>query len=173
MKNMSTRRTGPAPLPFVASAPLVDHHCHGVLASGGELEALLNEADGSAAAGGMAFDSLAGLAFRRWCPPMLGLPAHASVAEYEGRRNELGWPEVNQRFMSAAGLKALLVDTGYAPAALLSPAETADLAGAEATGYEIVRLEQVAESLAWLRPTEFATRWPGSSRSRPTAWGSG
>jgi predicted TIM-barrel fold metal-dependent hydrolase len=38
------------------------------------------------------------------------------------------------------------VDTGYAPAGLLTPAETAGFAGA--TAYEVVRLEQVAESLA-------------------------
>jgi len=38
------------------------------------------------------------------------------------------------------------MDTGYAPGGLLSPAETAGLAGAAA--FEIVRLEQVAESLA-------------------------
>jgi uncharacterized protein len=136
----------PTLLPFVATQPLTDHHCHGVLRSGGELEALLNEADGAAAGGGLAFDSLAGLAFRRWCPPLLGLPAHATIEDYQARRGELGAPEVARRFLAASGLGALCVDTGYAPDGLLSPAETAGFAGAAA--YEIVRLEQVAESLA-------------------------
>ena len=53
---------------------------------------------------------------------------------------------MSRRFLGACGLAALCVDTGYAPAGLTSPAETARLAGAAA--YEIVRLEQVAESLA-------------------------
>src|SRR5258707_15684563 len=84
-------------LPFVAAQPLTDHHCHGVLAEGGDLEELLTEGDGGAGAGGTAFDSLAGLAFRRWCPPLLGLPAHAPVEQYAARRGELGGAEVNRR----------------------------------------------------------------------------
>ena len=136
----------PTVLPFITSQPLTDHHCHGVLRSAGDLEALLNEADGDAARDGLAFESLAGLAFRRWCPPLLDLPAHAPLDVYRARRDALGAAEVSRRFLSACGLGALLVDTGYAPDGLLSPAETAGLAGAAA--FEIVRLEQVAESLA-------------------------
>jgi uncharacterized protein len=143
---MSSERAAVPLLPFVASQPLTDHHCHGILGEGGDLGALLNESDGDAAAGGSAFDSLAGLAFRRWCPPLLGLPAHAPLAEYEARRREVGAVEVNRRFLAASGLGAMCVDTGYTPAALLSPAETAAFAGAIA--FEIVRLEQVAEALA-------------------------
>jgi uncharacterized protein len=133
-------------LPFVFEQRLTDHHCHGVLAAGGDLEGLLTEGDGGACAGGTAFDSLAGLAFRRWCPPLLDLPAHAPLAEYQERRAELGAAEVNLRFLEASGLGALMVDTGFAPDALVSPAEMAELA--EARAFEIVRLEQVAESLA-------------------------
>ena len=136
----------PPLLPFVAAQPLTDHHCHGVLRSGGDVEALLNEADGAAAGGGLAFDSLAGLAFRRWCPPLLDLPAHAPAGDYQARRDALGAAEVARRFLGECGLGALCMDTGYAPGGLLSPAETAGLAGAAA--FEIVRLEQVAESLA-------------------------
>ncbi len=143
---MSSERTRESVLPFVAAQPLTDHHCHGVLREGGDLEALLTEGDGGAAAGGSAFDSLAGLAFRRWCPPLLGLPAHAPLAEYQARRRTFSGTEVNRRFLAAAGLGALCVDTGYAPQALLSPAETAAFAGAGA--FEVVRLEQVAETLA-------------------------
>lgn len=151
---MSPTQVKPTLLPFVADQPLVDHHCHGVLSSGGDLEALLNEADG-AAARGMAFDSLAGLAFLRWCPPLLGLAPHTALAQYALRRRELGGTEVNQRFLAAANVSALLVDTGYRLGPLLSPAETALLAGA--TGHEIVRLERLAEDLGenGVRPADF------------------
>jgi uncharacterized protein len=150
-------------LSFVAAQQLVDHHCHGVLRAGGDLAGLLNEADGAAVADGLAFDTLAGFAFRRWCPPLLGLDAHVTIEEYARRRAELDAAELNRRFLGASGLRALCVDSGYAPAdpapdgdtgagggaaatELLSPATTAGFAGAEA--FEIVRLEQVAESLA-------------------------
>jgi hypothetical protein len=146
MGTMSLERPQPALLPFVAEQPLLDHHCHGVLAAGGDLPGMLNEAEGAAVAGGLPFDSLAGLAFRRWCPPLLDLPAHASMPDYEERRTALGGSEVNRRFLAASGLAGLCVDTGYTPAELLSPADTAGFAGAVA--YEVVRLEQVAESLA-------------------------
>jgi hypothetical protein len=136
----------PPLLPFVATQPLVDHHCHGVLRAGGDLAGMLNEADGAAVADDMPLDSLAGLALRRWCPPLLGLEPHTPASAYRERRDALGGDEVNRRFLGASGLAALCVDTGYTPAELLGPAETAAWAGAEA--YEIVRLEQVAESLA-------------------------
>jgi hypothetical protein len=135
-------------LPYVAAQPLVDHHCHGALraAAPPDLAGLLNEADGAATADGMPFESLAGLALRRWCPPLLGLPPHASVASYLERRAGLGGDEVNRRFLGGSGLAALCVDTGYTPADLLTPGDTAACAGAAA--FEVVRLEQVAESLA-------------------------
>jgi hypothetical protein len=133
-------------LPFVAAQTLTDHHCHGVLRAGGDLEALLNEGDGGACSGGTAFDSLAGLAFRRWCPPLLDLPAHAPVASYLERRGALGAAEVNRRFLAASGLGVLMVDTGFAPDGLLSPASMGEVVGGRA--FEIVRLEEVAESLA-------------------------
>src|ERR1700722_15355699 len=143
---MSSEPEQPSVLPFVAAQPLVDHHCHGVLRAGGDLAGLLNEADGDAAAPEFALDSLAGLSLRRWCPPVLGLPAHAPADAYAERRAALGGDEVNRRFLSACGLAALCVDTGYAPSGLLSPAGTA--AFADAAAYEVVRLEQVAEALA-------------------------
>jgi hypothetical protein len=146
MEGMSSEQVQPSVLPFVAAQQLVDHHCHGILRAGGDLAELLNEADGNATADGLPFDSLAGLAFRRWCPPLLGLPSHASAGSYAERRAALGADEVNRRFLGASGLAALCVDTGYAPAGLTSPAETAGLTGAAA--YEIIRLEQVAETLA-------------------------
>jgi len=133
-------------LPCVAGQPLVDHHCHGVLrrdADEATLESMLTE--GAGWPGGSVFDSQAGLAFRRLCPPVLGLPPHAELGDYLPRRAELGATEVSKRFLAAAGASALCVDTGYVPEPITSPAELADLAGA--TAYEIVRLERVAEDV--------------------------
>jgi uncharacterized protein len=130
----------------VAEQALVDHHCHGVLyrdADEATLESLLNE--GSSWAGGSVFDSQAGFAFRRLCPPILGLPPHAELPDYATRRAELGVTEVSKRFLTAAGMSALCVDTGFTPEPLTSPAELGGLAGA--TAYEIVRLERVAEDV--------------------------
>jgi hypothetical protein len=131
----------------VAEQPLVDHHCHGVLtrdADEATLESMLTE--GSSWPGGSVFDSRAGFAFGRRCPPVLDLPPHAGLAEYLARRTELGAAEVSKRFLSAAGASVLCVDTGFTPQALTSPAELGALAGA--TAHEIVRLERVAEDVA-------------------------
>jgi uncharacterized protein len=130
----------------VAEQALVDHHCHGVLyrdADEATLESLLNE--GSGWPGGSQFDSQAGFAFRRLCPPVLGLAPHAELADYVIRRAELGANEVSKRFLTAAGMSALCVDTGFTPEPLTSPAELGGLAGA--TAHEIVRLERVAEDV--------------------------
>ncbi|HJY69166.1 MAG TPA: amidohydrolase, partial [Streptosporangiaceae bacterium] len=133
-------------LACVAEQALVDHHCHGLLyrdADEATLESMLNE--GAAWPGGSMFDSQAGFAFRRLCPPVLGLPPHAELPDYVLRRAELGATEVNKRFLVAAGMAALCVDTGYTPEPITSPAELGGLAGA--TAHEIVRLERVAEDV--------------------------
>ncbi len=149
-------------LACVAEQPLVDHHCHGVLcrdADEATLESLLSE--GAGFPGGSAFDSQAGFAFRRLCPPVLGLPPHAELRDYATRRAELGATEVSKRFLQAAGLSALCVDTGYTPEPITSPAELGTLAGA--TAHEIVRLERVAEDVA--AAGVGAAAFPGAVRS--------
>jgi hypothetical protein len=133
-------------LACVAEQPLVDHHCHGVLVRDVDeatLESMLNE--GAGWAGGSVFDSQAGFAFRRLCPPVLGLPPHTELADYVTRRAELGAAEVNKRFLVATGTSAMCVDTGFTPDPVTSPAELGGLAGA--TAHEIVRLERVAEDV--------------------------
>ena len=133
-------------LPCVAEQALVDHHCHGVLgrdADQATLESMLTEGPGWP--GGSVFDSGAGFAFRRVCPPVLGLPPHAELSDYVTRRAELGVTEVSKRFLTAAGMSWLCVDTGFTPEPLTSPAELGGLAGG--TGREIVRLERVAEDV--------------------------
>jgi hypothetical protein len=136
-------------LPAVAELGLADHHCHGVVKRDLDrpaFEAMLTEADYAGQPGVTMFGTQAGLALRRWCPPVLGLPAQAGPDEYLAARAAAGWEEVSRRFLRAAGLDALYVDTGFAPEPLTSAAELGRLAGA--TSREVARLEQVAESVA-------------------------
>ncbi|HEY3507033.1 MAG TPA: amidohydrolase family protein [Actinocatenispora sp.] len=128
--------------------PLFDHHCHGVLLRDLDrpgFEALLTEGGAPGRWGGSRFDTRVGLAVRRWCAPVLDLPPDAPAGDYLARRASLGYPEVTRRFLGAAGLSGLCVDTGYAPEPLTSPAELGAAAGAPA--YRIGRLETIAESV--------------------------
>ncbi|MFB8180316.1 amidohydrolase family protein [Streptomyces sp. NPDC055966] len=140
----------PAPGPVheaLAGLALVDHHCHGAVTADlapGEFAALLTE--GAAWPGVSPFDTPAGVAVRRHCAPLLDLPRHAPPDAYTARRTELGWREVNRRFLTAAGAAAFFVDTGYTTHPLTSPAQLAAASGAAA--FEVVRLEQVAEAVA-------------------------
>ncbi|MGW3209373.1 amidohydrolase family protein [Streptomyces sp. NPDC001135] len=142
----------------LAGLELVDHHCHGAVTADlapGEFASLLTE--GEAWPGVSPFDSPVGVAVRRHCAPLLDLPRHAPPADYVTRRSALGWQEVNRRFLRAAGAGVFLVDTGYTPHPLTSPAELAEAAGAAA--WEVVRLEQVAEAVAarGVEPDAYAT----------------
>ena len=132
----------------VDAARLVDHHCHGVLTTDVDrpgFEALISE--GGAPADGLSnFDTPVGMAVRRHCAPVLGLPPRAAPDDYLARRRELGAGEVNRRFLAAAGTGRFLVDTGFRPDGLTTPAELAALGGGE--GHEIARLEFVAEAVA-------------------------
>jgi predicted TIM-barrel fold metal-dependent hydrolase len=129
--------------------PLIDHHCHGV--AGGaldrsQLESFLTESDRPPPPGCSTFDSSLGLAVRRLCAPALDLPLGADPASYGERRPELGPEEANRRLMRAAGLEAMLVDTGLGGGGLLDPAELGRLSGA--VTHEVVRLESLAEAVA-------------------------
>jgi predicted TIM-barrel fold metal-dependent hydrolase len=140
----------PAPGPLADDGslpPLVDHHCHGVLrhpTAPAEFAAHLSESDRPPATGTSFFDTQAGFAVRRWCPPLLGLPAHSAPGAYLARRRELGPDETTRRLLRATGIGSYLVDTGI-PGDLTGPAETA--AAGDATGHEVVRLETLAERL--------------------------
>ncbi|MDQ0752844.1 putative TIM-barrel fold metal-dependent hydrolase [Streptomyces africanus] len=136
---------------------LVDHHCHGTVAAdlGREaFEPLLTEGD--AWPGVSPFDSPVGVAVRRHCAPLLDLPRHAPVEQYLARRSELGWREVQRRFLSASGTDVFCVDTGIAAERLTTPGDVAEAAGGSA--YEVVRLESVAESVraAGVEPDAYA-----------------
>jgi predicted TIM-barrel fold metal-dependent hydrolase len=129
--------------------PLIDHHCHGLLRDAVDrtgFEEMLTEADTVSPLGTTLFDSLIGLAVRRWCAPVLDLPPHATPEDYLARRAELGPTEVNRRFLATTGTTDYLVDGGYRPELLTTSAELGVLAGARA--HDIVRLELMAEDVA-------------------------
>jgi predicted TIM-barrel fold metal-dependent hydrolase len=129
-----------------AGGPLVDHHCHGLVTEDLDragFEALMNEANRPSPLGTTLFDSMLGLAIRRWCAPVLDLDPHAPADEYLDRRRELGAAEVNRRLLRETGIATFLVDTGLAPELVTTPDELAAAGGGES--HEIVRLEAVAE----------------------------
>lgn len=136
------------PVSFLDGVPLVDHHCHSVVADDLDrtaFEALLTEGPGPAP-GTSAFDSALGFSVRRWCSPVIGLPPHAPAEEYVGRRAELGSPAVTRAMLRAAGAGTLLVDHGFAVAGLLDLDSLTTTAGVGVG--EVVRLEAVAEHVA-------------------------
>jgi len=129
--------------------PLVDHHVHGATIAtldAGLFEAGFTESPWPAPAGTTHLDSQLGFAVRRWCAPILDLPAHAPVEAYIDRRRELGAYEVTGRLLTASGVERFLVDTGYRTGHILGHSEMAAVSGAAAS--EIVRLESVAEQVA-------------------------
>jgi len=134
---------------FLSELPLVDGHCHTILGAAPDREGFAlaaTEADAAPPDGLSLLDGPVGLAIRRWCAPLLGLPAGAPIEEYLACRAELGADEVNRRMLTAAGLSHLLVDTGLDGPELVPPAELGAAAGAAVR--EVVRLERVAERLA-------------------------
>jgi predicted TIM-barrel fold metal-dependent hydrolase len=129
--------------------PLVDGHCHAILAAAPDpagFALAATEADAPMADGLAPLDGAVGLAIRRWCAPVLDLAAGATIDDYLARRAELGHGEANGRLLRAAGLSHLVVDTGLDGPELAPPAELGAVAGAQTR--EVVRLERVAERLA-------------------------
>jgi uncharacterized protein len=123
--------------------PLIDQHCHAVLARDPDRVEFAGGLTEAAAAGTRdRWHSSLGLAVRRWCAPVLDLPAHVSPEDYLDRRAELGWREVTDRLLRAAGVEHWFVDTGYAPVPGVEPGEVCG------RGHEVVRVEQVMEALA-------------------------
>ena len=133
----------------IGALGLVDHHVHPALASeldAAEFEELITESDRPVPAGMTQFDSQLGMAIRRWCAPLLGLPPLAEPAAYLAQRAALGGDEVTRRLLRASGISHFLVDTGYLRAGMLDLDGLASASGAEVD--EIVRLEAVAEQAA-------------------------
>ncbi len=140
--------THPAIVEALDALALVDHHVHGTLSvplDRDRFESVITESDRPRRAGTTNFDSQVGLAIRKFCAPVLGLEEFASPEDYVARRLELGPREVNARLLRAAGLGALIIDTGFATGDLANLDQMAELAGAPT--FEIVRLEAVAEQV--------------------------
>ena len=127
--------------------PLIDHHCHGLVLDDldrAAFEGLMNEAAGPSPLGTTFFDSMLGLAIRKWCAPILGLDAHTSAEDYLARRRELG-AEASRLLVAAAEIETFLIDTGINADRLCSPTDVAAMTGGQA--YEVLRLEALAEEL--------------------------
>jgi len=139
----------PAVNELLAGATLVDHHTHS-LARGtltaAEFRLMVSESDRQAAADAAGAETQVMLAARRWCAPLLGLPAHVPAEAYLEHRLGLANEEVAARLLPPAGFERLLVDTGYRAEELLDLDQLGRLAGAPVD--TIVRLEGLAERVA-------------------------
>ncbi len=113
--------------------PLIDHHCHGVSPADLDFagfQALFSESYRPPPEGTTEFQKPLGLAIRRFCAPLLDLEPSISGEAYVERRRVLGAAEVNRRFLRAAGLDRLIVDSGLRSSEILSVAEMGDGRGA-------------------------------------------
>jgi uncharacterized protein len=133
----------------IAALPLVDHHVHAALRADvptEQFEWLLTESDRLGPEDTSTFDSQVGFAVRRWCAPLLDLPAHCRPEDYLTRRTELGADEVNRRLLRASGIGRYLIDTGFRGEVLHDFDGMRTLSGGSVE--EVVRLESIAEDLA-------------------------
>jgi predicted TIM-barrel fold metal-dependent hydrolase len=139
---------------FVQSLPLIDHHVHGTLLprlSQPEFESFLTESAEPIPAWMTQFDSQIGFAVRRYCAPLLGLPAHADADSYWQARTALSPHEVARALLESCGISDSIIDsgvidTGLGERSLTNLEEFAALSGQ--TVHEVVRLESLLENIA-------------------------
>jgi uncharacterized protein len=128
---------------------LIDHHVHGAFnkpVDRATFEASINEGSTDPVPDFMTmFDSPLGLAIRRWCAPVLGLPRHAAPDDYWARRSELGPDELTAAMLAGAGVARWVVDTGFKGDMLTTLDQLTELSGRPAS--EILRLERLTEDL--------------------------
>jgi hypothetical protein len=129
----------------LAGLVLVDAHCHQVTTDTLSDDAFARWCTESAYADERTLDSQLGYAIRRWCAPVLGLPAHAPMRDYLAVRRDLGGEHAAAALLRAAHVSAMFVDTGLPTSGLATVDRLASLAGATAS--EVVRLETLAEAL--------------------------
>ena len=138
---------------------LIDHHVHGAFnkpIDRAAFEASINEGSTDPVPNFMTmFDSPLGLAIRRWCAPVLGLPPHASADDYWARRSELGPDELTTAMVKQAGVARWVVDTGFKGDLIATPEQMTELSGRPSSS--ILRLERLTEDLleAGTDPVDF------------------
>lgn len=139
---------------LLAEIELVDHHVHSVVrgpVEPSEFVAMVCESDRQSAADAAGLDTQVGIAIRRWCGPLLGLPIGISGDDYLAHRRGLTNEDVAAKLLPAAGLEQLLVDTGFHSDRLVGNDELARLAGAPVR--TVIRLEGLAEQVARSGPS--------------------
>lgn len=128
---------------------LVDHHVHGAFTSAGDragFEASLNEGSTGPVPSFMSgFDLPVGVAVRRWCAPLLGLPPLASADAYWEARSATSYDELCAVFLQAAGVERWVVDTGLRPDLVTTPERLTELSGAPCS--RVLRLEALMETV--------------------------
>ncbi|KHO28114.1 amidohydrolase [Mycolicibacterium setense] len=128
---------------------LIDHHVHGTFHTPVDragFEAAINEGSTAPIPDFMTqFDSPLGLSIRRWCAPILGLPAQAGADEYWKRRTDFTPDELAALMLPPAGVERWIVDTGFQGDLITSPQRLSELSGRPSS--EILRLEQLAQNL--------------------------
>ena len=165
-----------AEAPYVAG-PLVDHHCHGLVAAGPRPGRLRGPAERGRAAG-----PLARLAVRldararrtpALCAPVLDLGRTPPPTTTWRAAASSAPTRSTRRLLGAAGIDTFLVDTGSSRTRSCSPDELAALAGRDVRAHEIVRLETIAERLlaAGTDPRELARARSAGAWSSPRPWG--
>lgn len=134
---------------YLRTVPLIDHHVHGTFAEDidrATFEFSINEGSNDPVPSWMTnFDTPLGLSIRRWCAPLLGLPARVDGETYWKRRAEIGPDELATTMLRAAGVAHWIVDTGFKGDQITSHQRLSELAAGRSS--EIVRLERVAEDL--------------------------
>ena len=128
---------------------LVDHHTHSIVTgplTRPQFTLMLSESDRPAAADAAGLDTQIGIATRRWCAPLLGLPAQLPADAYLEHRLAMRNEAVAAQLLPHAGLERMLIDTGFRGDELLALDALARLAAAPTS--LVVRLEGVAERVA-------------------------
>ena len=92
---------------LVSQIALVDHHTHSI-ATGritrSQFTFMLSESDRQAATDAAGMDSQVGIATRRWCAPLLGLPAHVPAEAYLEHRLGVRNEDAAAQLLPKAGL---------------------------------------------------------------------
>jgi predicted TIM-barrel fold metal-dependent hydrolase len=121
---------------------LVDHHVHGTLTQPPDrtaFDSALHEAASGPVPDFLSpLDLPVGIALRRWCAPLLGLPAHAAADDYWAARRATPYDELVALLLDAAGVEHWIVDTGLTPELLTTPEPHSEVLRLEALLAEVV-----------------------------------